>query len=92
MVDDHLMDITHVMRGQEWLPTAPIHWLLIEAFGWTPPTFVHVPVILNPPGKSGKLSKRDNAVYVGQYRELGYLPEALLNYLVLLGWSFDGRA
>lgn len=91
MVDDHLMEVTHVLRGQEWLPSAPLHQLIIEAFGWTAPVFVHVPVILNPPGKSGKLSKREGAVFVGDYRELGYLPEALLNYLVMLGWSYDGE-
>jgi len=89
IVDDHLMQITHVIRGQEWLPTAPLHVMLYEAFGWEMPVLVHPPVILNPPGQKGKLSKRENAVYVGQYRELGFLPEALLNYLVLLGWSYD---
>jgi glutamyl-tRNA synthetase len=91
MVDDHLMDITHVIRGQEWLPSAPLHVMLYEAFGWEPPKFLHVPVILNPPGQKGKLSKRDNAVSVQQYRELGYLPEALLNFLILLGWSYDDK-
>lgn len=91
LIDDHLMKITHVLRGQEWLPSAPLHVLLYEAFGWEMPIWVHPPVILNPPGQKGKLSKRESAVYVGQYRELGYLPEALLNYLVLLGWSYDDK-
>lgn len=91
MVDDHLMEITHVMRGEEWLPSAPLHQLIIEAFGWTAPVFVHTPVILNPPGKSGKLSKREGAVFVSDYRELGYLAEALTNYLVLLGWSYNDK-
>ncbi len=91
IVDDHLMDITHILRGQEWLSTAPLHVMIWEALDWKIPTLVHPPVILNPPGQKGKLSKRENAVYVGQYRDLGYLPEALLNYLVLLGWSFDDK-
>lgn len=90
LVDDRAMQITHVIRGQEWLPTAPLHIMIHEALGWEPPIYVHVPVILNPPGQKGKLSKRDNAVAVSQYQQLGYLPEALLNFLVLLGWSFDG--
>ncbi len=89
MVDDHLMNVTHIMRGQEWLSTAPLHVMIYQAFGWQMPMLVHPPVILNPPGKAGKLSKREGAVYVGQFRDLGYLPEALLNYLVLLGWSYD---
>lgn len=91
MVDDHLMEITHVMRGTEWLATAPLHQLIIEAFGWTAPVFVHAPVILNPPGKPGKLSKREGAVFVSDYRDLGYLPEALLNFIVLMGWSYDDK-
>jgi glutamyl-tRNA synthetase len=89
IVDDHAMEITHVIRGQEWLPSAPLHVMIYQALGWPMPVLVHVPVILNPPGQKGKLSKRDNAVSVSQYRELGYLPEALLNFLVLLGWSYD---
>jgi glutamyl-tRNA synthetase len=91
IIDDHLMEITHVIRAQEWLPSAPLHVLIYQAFGWDMPTLVHPPVILNPPGQKGKLSKRESAVYVGQYRELGYLPEALLNYLVLLGWSYNDK-
>jgi glutamyl-tRNA synthetase len=89
MVDDYLMGVTHVVRGQEWTPSVPLHILLYNALGFPIPVLVHTPLILNPPPYKGKLSKRDNAVSVAQYRELGYLPEALLNYLVLLGWSYD---
>lgn len=105
IVDDHLMEVTHVIRGEEWLPSAPLHVLLYEAFGWsdTAPQFVHLPLLLKPDGK-GKLSKRDGdrlgfpvfplewhdpvsgAVSAG-YRESGYLPEAVVNFLALLGWN-----
>ena len=105
IVDDHLMEVTHVIRGEEWLPSAPLHVLLYEAFGWadTRPDFVHLPLLLKPDGK-GKLSKRDGdrlgfpvfplewhdpvsgAVSAG-YRESGYLPEAVINFLALLGWN-----
>ncbi len=85
VVDDHLMAVTHVMRGEEWIPSTPKHVSLYAAFGWTPPAFVHLPVILAPDGK--KLSKRHGATSVGEYRERGFLPEALANYLTLLGWS-----
>lgn len=105
IVDDHLMEITHVIRGEEWLPSAPLHVLLYDAFGWsdTAPRFVHLPLLLKPDGK-GKLSKRDGdrlgfpvfplewhdpvsgAVSAG-FREKGYLPEALVNFLALLGWN-----
>ncbi|HEX2911138.1 MAG TPA: glutamate--tRNA ligase [Chloroflexia bacterium] len=91
IVDDHYMKITHVIRSQEWLPSAPLHVMIYQALGWEMPVLVHPPVILNPPGQKGKLSKRDNAVSVGQYRELGYLPEALMNFLVLLGWSYNDK-
>ncbi|MDI3341553.1 MAG: glutamate--tRNA ligase [Sphaerobacter sp.] len=90
MVDDHLMGITHVTRGEEWLPSAPLHVRIIQAFGWDLPVFVHLPVILRPDGK-GKLSKRDGAVGVLEYKKAGYLPEALVNYLALLGWSAGDR-
>jgi glutamyl-tRNA synthetase len=86
--DDHDMGISHVTRGDEWLPSAPLHWMLYEAFGWEPPLFFHTPVILNQDGR-GKLSKRQGSASAMQYRDQGYLPEALRNYLVLLGWSFD---
>ena len=97
VVDDHLMKITTVIRGEEWLPSLPIHQLLYDAFGWEAPKFMHLPLILNPSGK-GKLSKRDgdkNGYPVfplswgesNGYRENGFLPEAHLNYIAQLGWS-----
>jgi glutamyl-tRNA synthetase len=85
VVDDHLMEVTHVMRGEEWIPSTPKHIRLYEAFGWTMPVFAHLPVILSPDG--GKLSKRHGAVSVREYRADGFLPDALINYLALLGWS-----
>lgn len=88
VVDDHLMEITHIMRGEEWIPTAPLHLLLYAAFGWEAPAFAHMPLILAPGG--GKLSKRHGSTAMEQFRDEGYLPEALLNYLALLGWSLDG--
>jgi glutamyl-tRNA synthetase len=86
VVDDHLMEISHVTRAEEWIPSSPMHVLLYQAFGWEPPIFAHLPVILRPDGK-GKLSKRDGAVGVLEYKRKGYLPEAMNNYLALLGWS-----
>ncbi len=105
IVDDHLMEITHVIRGEEWLPSAPLHVLLYEAFGWkgTMPEFAHLPLLLKPEGK-GKLSKRDgdrlgfpvfplewNDPKTGEvsrgFRECGYFPEAVINFLALLGWN-----
>ena len=101
VVDDHMMKITHVIRGEEWLPSLPLHMLLYEAFGWEPPVFAHIPLILKPTGK-GKLSKRDgekfgHPVFPLEWRsgdekhlgfkEFGVLPEALINYMALLGWS-----
>lgn len=104
IVDDHLMEVTHVIRGEEWLPSAPLHVLLYEAFGWsdTAPKFVHLPLLLKPDGK-GKLSKRDGdrlgfpvfplewhpegGEVSSGYRESGYLPEAVVNFLALLGWN-----
>ena len=105
IVDDHLMEVTHVIRGEEWLPSAPLHVLLYRAFGWadTMPAFAHLPLLLKPDGK-GKLSKRDGdrlgfPVFplewhdpkTGEvsrgFREEGYLPEAVLNFLALLGWN-----
>ncbi len=85
VVDDHDMRITHVFRGAEWLPSAPRHVLLYESLGWDLPVYVHVPIILGP--DKGKLSKRHGAKPVIEYRENGYLPEGLLNFLSLLGWS-----
>lgn len=102
IVDDHLMEITHVIRGEEWLPSMPLHVLLYKAFGWVAPVFAHVPLILKPSGK-GKLSKRDGDALgfpvfplnwgkdtLG-FKEAGYIPEALINYLALLGWSPGGE-
>ena len=105
IVDDHLMEVSHVIRGEEWLPSAPLHALLYEAFGWTDtmPQFVHLPLLLKPVG-NGKLSKRDgdklgfpvfplewhdpkSGEISSGYRESGYLPEAVVNFLALLGWN-----
>lgn len=85
VVDDHLMNISHVMRGDEWISSTPKHLLLYEAFGWKPPAFVHLPPILGQDHK--KLSKREGAKSVIEYIGEGYLPEALINFLSLLGWS-----
>ncbi|MFN3876165.1 MAG: glutamate--tRNA ligase, partial [Flavobacteriales bacterium] len=106
IVDDHLMRITHVIRGEEWLPSAPLHVLIYEAFGWERPAFAHLPLILRPDG-NGKLSKRDGdrlgfPVFAldwvdpasgeksSGYREKGYFPEAFINMLALLGWNPGG--
>ena len=105
IVDDHLMDVSHVIRGEEWLPSAPLHVLLYRAFGWedTMPAFAHLPLLLKPEG-NGKLSKRDGdrlgfpvfplewkdpktGEISSGYREAGYLPEAVINFLALLGWN-----
>ena len=85
VIDDHLMKITHVIRGEEWLPSTPKHVYLYQCFGWQPPTFVHLSNILNEDHK--KLSKRQGDVAVGDFLAKGYLPEALVNFLALLGWS-----
>lgn len=85
VVDDHLMKISHVLRGEEWISSTPKHLLLYQAFGWQPPVFAHMPLIRN--ADKSKLSKRKNDVSILSYREKGYLPEALLNFIALLGWS-----
>lgn len=103
IVDDHLMEITHVIRGEEWLPSLALHYLLYRSFEWEAPTFAHLPLILKPTGK-GKLSKRDgakfgfpvfpkewndekeNQLYMG-FKDEGYFPDALVNFLVFLGWN-----
>lgn len=98
VVDDHLMEITHVLRGEEWLGSFPIHLHLYHFFGWSAPVFAHLPLILNPAGK-GKMSKREDRapdgsvfpVFVHTFKELGYLPEAMMNYLALVGWSYDDK-
>ena len=87
VVDDHLMAITHITRGPEWIPSAPLHVRLYAAFGWEMPVLAHMPLILAPGG--GKLSKRHGATAMEEFRAQGYLPEALTNYLALLGWSYD---
>jgi glutamyl-tRNA synthetase len=85
VVDDHLMDVSHVIRGEEWLPSTPKHILLYRAFGWDPPEFIHLPLLLNPDGS--KLSKRKNPTSLTYYQHAGYLPESLLNYLCLMSYS-----
>lgn len=89
VVDDHLMEISHVMRAEEWLPSTPRHLQLYQAIGITPPQFGHLPMILGP--DKSKLSKRHGATSVLEYRDEGYLPEALQNFMVLLGWSLDDK-
>jgi glutamyl-tRNA synthetase len=85
VIDDHMMGITHVMRGDDWIPSTPKRILLYQAFGWEPPTYVHVPLVMGPDGK--KLSKRHGATSIDEFRRQGYLPEALFNFLALTGWS-----
>ncbi len=85
VVDDHLMGVTHVIRGEEWLPSTPKHILLYHYFGWEPPVFAHLPLLLNE--DRSKLSKRQGDVAVEDYREKGFLPEALVNFVALLGWT-----
>jgi glutamyl-tRNA synthetase len=96
VVDDHFMEITHIMRADEWISTAPLHINMYQAFGWDAPVYGHLSLVLNPSGK-GKLSKRTQAfrdgdqqvlVQVEEFREAGYLPEALLNFLANVGWAF----
>jgi len=88
VADDHLMNVTHVLRGEEWISSTPRHLLLYQAFGWSPPVFAHLPLIL---GKDrAKLSKRHGAASLSEYREQGYLADALVNYVALLGWSPGG--
>ena len=88
VADDHLMEISHVMRAEEWLPSTPRHLQLFDALELEPPKFAHLPMITGP--DRAKLSKRHGATAIGEYRDQGYLPEALLNFMVLLGWSLDG--
>jgi len=85
VIDDHVMEISHIMRGDEWVASVPKHLLIYGAFGWDVPPMAHVPSVLGPDGK--KLSKRHGSTAVSQFREDGYLPEALINYLALVGWS-----
>ena len=90
IVDDHLMGITHVMRAQEWLPSTPMHVIMYNAFGWEPPTFCHLPMVMGQDGQ--KLSKRHGATSCNEFRNSGYLKEAIINYVAMLGCSYeDGR-
>jgi glutamyl-tRNA synthetase len=96
MVDDHMMKITHVVRGSEWLPSLPLHSLICRAFGWEEPVWIHLSVFLKPSGK-GKMSKRESAdlikdghsIFIKDFAELGYIPEAVDNWVALMGWSYD---
>lgn len=88
VVDDHLMGITHVIRGEEWISSTPKHLLLYEAFGWSPPIFLHMPLLLNPDGS--KLSKRKNPTSIFYYRDAGYVKDAFVNFLTLMGYSMEG--
>ncbi len=85
VVDDHLMEISHVIRAEEWISSTPKHILLYKFFGWNLPVFAHVPILRNP--DKSKLSKRKNPVWVSWYKSEGFLPEAVLNFLALMGWS-----
>jgi glutamyl-tRNA synthetase len=89
VVDDYLMKITHVIRGDEWMSSTPKHILLYESFGWKPPVFMHMPLLLGKEGK--KLSKRKNPTSIFYFRDSGYLPEALVNFLTLMGYSMPGE-
>jgi glutamyl-tRNA synthetase len=89
VVDDHLMNISHVLRAEEWLSSTPRHVLLYQALDWQAPQFAHLPMILGP--DRAKLSKRHGATNINEYRKEGYLPDAMVNFLALLGWSFDDR-
>jgi glutamyl-tRNA synthetase len=89
VIDDHMMNITHIMRAQEWIPSGPLHVLIYEAFGWTPPLYCHLPMVMGKDGK--KLSKRHGSTAVKDFKENGYLPEALLNYVSMVGWSYDDK-
>ncbi|MBN1260027.1 MAG: glutamate--tRNA ligase, partial [Anaerolineae bacterium] len=85
VIDDHLMGITHVLRGDDWISSTPKRVLLYRAFGWQPPVYAHVPLVLGADGK--KLGKRHGAISIAEFRRMGYLPEAVFNFLALVGWS-----
>jgi glutamyl-tRNA synthetase len=92
VVDDHLMKVSHVIRGEEWLNSVPKHVLLYQGLGWAPPVFCHLPLLRNNDARRTKLSKRRNPTSIQYYRRAGFLPEALLNYLGLMGWTMpDGE-
>jgi glutamyl-tRNA synthetase len=88
LIDDHLMQMTHVIRSEEWVPSTPYHVLIYQAFGWDMPAFAHVPAVLRQDGR-GKLSKRKDDVATNRFWERGYLPDTMFNYLALQGWSYD---
>ena len=96
VIDDHFMGITHILRGDEWISSVPLHVNLYRAFGWEMPVYAHVPLILDPSG-SGKLSKRkkreggEYPIFVHEFRQAGYLPESMVNFLALVGWSYDAE-
>ena len=98
VIDDHLMEISHITRGEEWLSSAPKHVLLYRALGWDMPIIAHLPTILDPSGH-GKLGKRkkksddgvEHLIYVHEFRDAGYLPEAMFNFLAMVGWSYDDK-
>ncbi|MDR2096623.1 MAG: glutamate--tRNA ligase [Treponema sp.] len=87
VVDDHLMEISHVLRAQEWLPSTPLHVIMYHSFGWEPPAYCHLPMVMGLDGK--KLSKRHGATGIDEFRRQGFLPEALINYIALLGASYE---
>ena len=89
VVDDHLMKISHVIRGEEWINSTPKHILLYERLGWKPPVFVHLPLLRNP--DKSKLSKRKNPTSISYYRDAGFLPEAMLNYLGMMGYTLPDQ-
>ncbi len=99
VVDDHLMEITHVIRTSEWLPTFPLHGHIYNALGWDQPIWVHPSIFLKPDGK-GKMSKRDTdalqsegkSIFLGDFKDLGYLPAAVVNWMALIGWSYDDKS
>jgi glutamyl-tRNA synthetase len=88
VVDDHLMQVSHVVRAEEWISSAPKHLRLYEAFGWEPPVFAHLPLLRNNDKNKSKISKRKNPVSIEYYRDSGVFPEALVNFLALMGWSY----
>jgi len=90
VVDDHLMEITHVIRAEEWISSTPKHVVLYDGSGWQPPKWIHMPLLRNPDKDKSKISKRKNPVSLDYYRDAGILPEALLNFLGLMGWSIGG--
>lgn len=89
VVDDSLMKITHILRAQEWISSGPLHVLLYNAFGWEPPVYCHLPMVMGKDGQ--KLSKRHGATSIREFRKIGYLPEAVINYVSLVGWSYDDK-